>query len=565
MDASAVRLTQTAHGGGCACKIPPGELEEVVRDLIGDSPPAAAGDLLVGLDAGDDAAVVRIADGWAVVATADFFTPIVDDPYDWGRIAAANALSDIYAMGGTPAVAVNLLGWPRDTLPLDLARDVLRGGLEVARSARCHVAGGHSIDDPEPKYGMAVTGIADPERLLRNDAGRAGLPLTLTKPLGLGVLNNRHKATGETFRHAVETMAALNRDAARDALACGLTCATDVTGFGLLGHLYIQARPGERGRGRRGRRLGAVPRRCSPDRPCRLRAGRYPTEPRLGPAAPVRIRTRRGRTPARRRPDLRRPSRRRRITWLPGYQRTRTGRLDRRRHGHRRALAPPTSFATSSAMARSSSVGTTQTATRLPSGDTTRAGLPASLRSGSTVMPSGSSPASDRSRTSALCSPTPAVNVIASSRPSTAWYAPTYLRMRWQYTSRASRAAGSPDASRSATRRRSLSPHRPARPDRCWYRSSTPGGRRDTAEATRVLGGWLRDVVTANQRYRNFRMVGPDETESNRLGAVLSATDKAWHAAVSDVDVHVGPHGSWRSCPGTPAGAGWRAKLRSRP
>src|SRR6266568_7251678 len=242
MDASAVRLTQTAYGGGCACKIPPGELEEVVRDLIGDSPPAAAGDLLVGLEAGDDAAVVRIADGWAVVATADFFTPVVDDPYDWARIAAANALSDIYAMGGTPAVAVNLLGWPRDTLPLDLARDVLRGGLEVARSARCHVAGGHSIDDPEPKYGMAVTGIADPKRLLRNDVGRAGLPLTLTKPLGLGVLNNRHKATGEVFRQAIDCMTTLNAEAAVAALAAGAACATDVTGFGLLGHLYKLAR-----------------------------------------------------------------------------------------------------------------------------------------------------------------------------------------------------------------------------------------------------------------------------------------------------------------------------------
>src|SRR6266571_2857360 len=135
MDASAVRLTQTAYGGGCACKIPPG----------------AAGDLLVGLEAGDDAAVVRIADGWAVVATADFFTPVVDDPYDWARIAAANALSDIYAMGGTPVVAVNLLGWPRDTLPLELVTDVLRGGLDVAREAGCPVAGGHSADDPEPK------------------------------------------------------------------------------------------------------------------------------------------------------------------------------------------------------------------------------------------------------------------------------------------------------------------------------------------------------------------------------------------------------------------------------
>jgi selenide,water dikinase len=232
------RLTTYAHGGGCACKIPPGELEEVVAGLTLDSSP----DLLVGLDAGDDAAVVRISDGTAVVATADFFTPVVDDPYDWGRIAAANALSDVYAMGGTPLVAVNLLAWPREVLPLDLAREVLRGGVDVARSAGCHVAGGHSVDDPEPKYGMAVTGVADPARLLRNDAGQAGLPLTLTKPLGIGVLNSRHKATGEPFPHAVATMVALNRDASLAALAAGVTCATDVTGFGLLGHLHKLAR-----------------------------------------------------------------------------------------------------------------------------------------------------------------------------------------------------------------------------------------------------------------------------------------------------------------------------------
>ena len=141
-----------------------------------------------------------------MVATADFFTPVVDDAYDWGRIAAANALSDVYAMGGTPVVAVNLLGWPRDVLPLELAAEVLRGGLDVAREAGCHVAGGHSVDDPEPKYGMAVTGVADPDRLLRNDAGRPGLPLTLTKPLGIGVLNSRHKATGEVFPQAVAAM-----------------------------------------------------------------------------------------------------------------------------------------------------------------------------------------------------------------------------------------------------------------------------------------------------------------------------------------------------------------------
>jgi selenide,water dikinase len=240
--AGPIRLTQTAHGGGCACKIPPGELEDVLRDLVGAAPVSAAGELLVGFDGGDDAAVVRVVEGMAVVATADFFTPVVDDPYDWGRIAAANALSDVYAMGGIPLVAVNLLAWPREKLSFDLAREVLRGGLDVARSAGCHVAGGHSVDDVEPKYGMAVTGLADPDRLLRNDTGRPGLPLTLTKPLGLGVLNNQHKATGTVFPQAVATMVALNRDAAAAALAAGVTCATDVTGFGLLGHLFKLAR-----------------------------------------------------------------------------------------------------------------------------------------------------------------------------------------------------------------------------------------------------------------------------------------------------------------------------------
>ncbi|MEV0663492.1 selenide, water dikinase SelD [Actinomadura luteofluorescens] len=235
------RLTQYGHGGGCACKIPPGELEDVVAGL-GAAPASPNADLLVGLETGDDAAVVRLQDGLAAVATADFFTPVVDDPYDWGRIAAANALSDVYAIGGRPLVAVNLLAWPRDVLPFDLAREVLRGGLDVAAEAGCHVGGGHSVDDPEPKYGMAVTGIADPARLLRNDAGKPGTPLSLTKPLGLGVLNNRHKATGEVFAHAVATMVALNRDASAAALDAGIACATDVTGFGLLGHLYKMAR-----------------------------------------------------------------------------------------------------------------------------------------------------------------------------------------------------------------------------------------------------------------------------------------------------------------------------------
>ncbi len=229
-----VRLTQFASGGGCACKVPVGELERVLSGLdVG----RAHDDLLVGLEHGDDAAVVRVEGGRAVVLTSDFFTPVVDDAYDWGRIAAANALSDVYAMGGEPLVAVNLLMWPRDRIPFELAAEVLRGGADVAAEASCFLAGGHTIDDPEPKYGLAVTGLADPSRLLRNDAGVAGVPLTLTKPLGLGVLNNRHKATGECFADAVATMTALNRDASRAALAAGLVCATDVTGFGLLGHL----------------------------------------------------------------------------------------------------------------------------------------------------------------------------------------------------------------------------------------------------------------------------------------------------------------------------------------
>jgi selenide,water dikinase len=207
----------------------------MIAGLVG----ASTDPLLVGLDPGDDAAVVRVdANGMAVLSTVDFFTPVVDDAYDWGRIAAANALSDIYAMGGRPILAVNLLCWPREVLPLSLAREALRGGLDVATSAGCPVAGGHSVDDPEPKYGMAVTGLASANRLLRSDAGVAGLPLTLTKPLGIGVLNSRHKQTGEVFPQAVATMVALNAAASEAALAGGANCATDVTGFGLLGHLY---------------------------------------------------------------------------------------------------------------------------------------------------------------------------------------------------------------------------------------------------------------------------------------------------------------------------------------
>ena len=240
------RLTQLARGGGCACKLPPGELEDVVSGLFGPGgdPTATTNgyDLLVGIDSGDDAAAVRIDGDRAILMTADFFTPVVDNPYDWGRIAAANALSDIYAMGGQPLVAVNLLAWPRTSLPHDVCREVLRGGVDIARRAGCHVAGGHSVDDDEPKYGMAVTGLGHPDRLLRNDAATAGLPLSLTKPLGIGVLNNRHKATGEVFPEAVDVMTTLNDIAGAAAVANGVRAATDVTGFGLLGHLHKMAR-----------------------------------------------------------------------------------------------------------------------------------------------------------------------------------------------------------------------------------------------------------------------------------------------------------------------------------
>jgi selenide,water dikinase len=237
------RLTSYGHGGGCACKIPPGELEQIVAGLATTAVQDPAGELLVGLDHPDDAAVVRLANGTAIVVTTDFFTPVVDDPYDWGRIAATNALSDVYAMGGEPLVAVNLLAWPREVLPMELATEVLRGGADVGAAAGCHVAGGHSVDDPEPKYGLAVTGLVDPGTVLRTDAGVAGLPLSLTKPLGIGVLNSRHKTTGERFPQAVDAMTTLNRESARAAVAAGVRCATDVTGFGLLGHLFNIARP----------------------------------------------------------------------------------------------------------------------------------------------------------------------------------------------------------------------------------------------------------------------------------------------------------------------------------
>ena len=241
----AVRLTTLSHGAGCACKLPLAALERLMGAV---GPGLAAGrtaDLLVGAAEGDDAAVLRLDGRRALVLTTDFFTPIVDDARDWGRVAAANALSDVYAMGGRPLLALNLVAWPAATLPLELLAEVLEGGAEVAGAAGCPVVGGHSIDDPEPKYGLAVVGLADPERLLRLDRARPGDQLVLTKPLGTGVVATavkRGSPDPEVVAAAVASMTALNQDAAEAALAAGVVAATDVTGFGLLGHLQRMVR-----------------------------------------------------------------------------------------------------------------------------------------------------------------------------------------------------------------------------------------------------------------------------------------------------------------------------------
>jgi selenide,water dikinase len=199
-------------------------------------------EVLVSPATGDDAAVYVLPGGQGLVQTVDFFTPIVDDPFDWGRIAAANAFSDVYAMGGTPALALNLVAWPVKELPLELLARVLEGGAEVARQAGVLILGGHSIHDPEPKYGMAVTGLVDPDRVVRNSTMRPGDRLVLTKPLGLGIITTavkRKAAAPEQLDQAVATMTALNRAASEAMLEVGVSACTDVTGFGLLGHLHI--------------------------------------------------------------------------------------------------------------------------------------------------------------------------------------------------------------------------------------------------------------------------------------------------------------------------------------
>src|SRR6059036_1344169 len=231
----AVALTSLSHGAGCGCKLP----AAAVHELVGRLPVTARDDVLVGFGTADDAGVVRVRDDLALVQTVDFFTPIVDDPYDFGRIAATNALSDVWAMGGEPLSALSLVAWPLERLGTEALEAVLRGGHDAVFAAGAAIVGGHSIDDAEPKYGLAVTGLVHPDEVLTNAGGRVGDRLFLTKPLGAGAVATAAKrGLPAPVEAATAVMCELNRDGAVAARAAGAHALTDVTGFGLLGHLH---------------------------------------------------------------------------------------------------------------------------------------------------------------------------------------------------------------------------------------------------------------------------------------------------------------------------------------
>jgi selenide,water dikinase len=236
-----LRLTTLSHGAGCGCKLPASALHPIVRALAPSTDP----NVLVGAAGADDAAVYRLTDELALVQTVDFFTPIVDDPYDFGRIAATNALSDVYAMGGRPILALNLVAFPLETLGGEVLGQIMRGADDAVRAAGASIAGGHSIDDPEPKFGLAVTGLVHPQEILTNAGGRPGDLLVLSKPVGVGVVSTAVKrglGDPDLTARATAVMCELNRDAALAARRAGAHAMTDVTGFGLLGHLHELAR-----------------------------------------------------------------------------------------------------------------------------------------------------------------------------------------------------------------------------------------------------------------------------------------------------------------------------------
>jgi len=232
-----IKLTQYSHGAGCGCKISPKLLDSILRSSREN---IEYPELLVGNSSKDDAAAFDLGNGTSVLSTTDFFMPIVDDPFTFGRIAATNAISDIYAMGGKPLMAISIFGWPINKLDADVAREVIDGGRSVCEEAGIPLAGGHSIDSPEPIFGLAVTGFANNENIKRNNTAEADCELFLTKPLGIGILTTAQKqgkiAQGD-INVAIEAMCTLNKIGAEISKLEGVTAITDVTGFGLLGHL----------------------------------------------------------------------------------------------------------------------------------------------------------------------------------------------------------------------------------------------------------------------------------------------------------------------------------------
>jgi selenide,water dikinase len=242
MTTTPIRLTSLAHGGGCGCKLAP----SVLQQLLADQPMVAPfKQLLVGTETSDDAAVWQVDDNTCVIATTDFFMPMVDDPYDFGRIAATNAISDVYAMGGKPIMALAILGMPVDKMPVEMVREILKGGAAVCASAGIPVAGGHSIDCPEPVYGLAVIGLCHPSQVRRNSEAQAGDALILTKPIGVGIYSAAIKKSAlppAAYQEMITATTTLNRIGAELGKDKDVHAVTDVTGFGVLGHGLEMAR-----------------------------------------------------------------------------------------------------------------------------------------------------------------------------------------------------------------------------------------------------------------------------------------------------------------------------------
>ena len=236
------RLTSLSHGGGCGCKIAPGVLSEILKNSGGGVIPP---ELMVGIETADDAAVYKLNDNQALIATTDFFTPIVDDPYDFGRIAATNAISDVYAMGGKPIMALALVAMPIAQLPVEVIGEIVRGGQDVCRAAGIPIAGGHTIDSVEPIYGLVVMGLVHPDRVRRNAGAQAGDVLILGKPLGVGVLSaalKKEQLSEAGYRQLIDTTTKLNTPGIALSQLDGVHALTDVTGFGLAGHTLELAR-----------------------------------------------------------------------------------------------------------------------------------------------------------------------------------------------------------------------------------------------------------------------------------------------------------------------------------